>query len=137
MANRFWDGVWLVTIAACGIAFLLVRLIGRHEREVARDREEGMDLLRWWAGTEGWTVIRAEFSPQGPWRWAGSNQPVFRFSVRDDEGQTRGGWARCGSWLSGLRSRKVVVRWDQPSGKPPKEKAKQSGERLWDRDLDP
>ncbi len=42
-------------------------------------------------------------------------QSVCRFTVRDRDGQTYTGWARCGSFWGGLWSDAIDVTWNSPS----------------------
>lgn len=99
-----------------GLGWVLLTL-SRANARCAAQVGEARELLRWWAGTEGWTALKAEHSWRGPWWFHTSNRPVFRFTVRDDEGRTRSGWARCRGFATGRRRGAVEVRWDDPTGK--------------------
>src|SRR5260221_6902761 len=62
---------------------------------------------------------------QGPfWGTTSRVQDVYRIIVRDEQGNTRSGWARVGSWWRGLFEREVEVRWDDVPRDKRKEKLK-------------
>ena len=45
--------------------------------------------------------------------WTSSRgQTVYCVTVEDEQGNQRHGWVRCGSWLFGLLSDNVDVRWE-------------------------
>jgi hypothetical protein len=117
MGSNFWSDL-LVLLFIMGLGLL------RYPRLIAslmsreRDVQAGRELLRWWAGTEGWAPLRAEPARPGPFGWRGRIRPVFRFTVRDECGETRSGWALCGGGFSRVQRRTVKVAWDDPPGKP-------------------
>jgi hypothetical protein len=80
--------------------------------------------------------LKAEPWRERPW-WSGSSRPVFRFTVRDDEGRTRAGRAWCGGFFRGVESRKIAVVWDEPPAKhaPPAPRP-EAADPLWDDDVD-
>lgn len=72
------------------------------------------ELLDGWAARSGFTLVRARrrvlFS--GPFTWTSSrSQFVYLVEVRDQDGRERHGWVRCGSFLAGVHSDAVEVRW--------------------------
>ena len=74
-----------------------------------------MSLLRSWAERNDLTIVSSERRRflRGPFFWrSGKGHCVFRVAVRDGAGRTRNGYVRCGSWLGGLLSDQVDVRWD-------------------------
>jgi hypothetical protein len=72
-------------------------------------------LLEKWAAENGFRIIESSYRNlvRGPFFWTTSKgQSVYRVTVEDATGQRRSGWVRCGSWLLGLWSDSVQVRWD-------------------------
>lgn len=72
-------------------------------------------ILQGWADENGFRLIESRYRwiARGPFFWTTSkSQAVYRITVEDAQGQRRTGWARCGTWLGGLWSRRVDVRWD-------------------------
>jgi hypothetical protein len=72
-------------------------------------------LLQQWAQENGYRLISSEnrWMMRGPFLLTtAKGQTVYRITVEDADGKTREGWARWGSWLGGLFSDKVEVRWD-------------------------
>ena len=72
-------------------------------------------ILDQWARANGLTIVNASQSLffKGPYTLMSSrDQSVYRITVQDAGGNVRTGWARCGSWLFGLASSNVDVRWD-------------------------
>ena len=68
-----------------------------------------------WAARNDYRLLEAQQSilSKGPFFWTTSDgQTVYRVTVEDSAGQTRRGWVRCGSWLGGLLSEQIEVRWD-------------------------
>jgi hypothetical protein len=78
-------------------------------------------LLDRWAERHGDRILHSEYRylVRGPFFWTTSKgQTVYRVTVEDKAGDTRGGWVRCGGWWLGLWSDHVEARWDEA---PPKE----------------
>ena len=74
-------------------------------------------LLQRWAQRNGLRIVSSEYRwlARGPFFWTTSKgQSVYRIRVQEPDGTIRAGWARCGSWLAGLLSDRVDVRWDAP-----------------------
>ena len=72
-------------------------------------------LIDEWAAENGLRLIDYEYRwfVRGPFFWTTSkSQTVYRVTVEDSQGYIRKGWVRCGSWLAGLWSHRVDVRWD-------------------------
>lgn len=72
-------------------------------------------LLARWAADEGVVLVEVEERTllTGPFWWHKSRgQGVYRIRVRDLAGAERVGWVLCGSWLLGMQSDRVEVRWD-------------------------
>jgi hypothetical protein len=72
-------------------------------------------LLSEWAERECLHLVSREqrWLRQGPFFWTSSNwQAIYRVTARDRAGNLRQGWVRCGSWLFGVLSQDVEVRWD-------------------------
>jgi hypothetical protein len=72
-------------------------------------------LLRQWAERNGYGLVSQDhrYLVRGPFFWTTSRgQTVYRVTVEDEGGNRRSGWVRCGSWLLGLLSDQVEVRWD-------------------------
>jgi hypothetical protein len=72
-------------------------------------------LLEGWATRNGYQIMQLErrYLCSGPFFWTTSKgQTVYYVTVRDDQGQVRSGFVRCGGWWLGLWSAKTDVRWD-------------------------
>ncbi len=72
-------------------------------------------ILETWARENGYRLLSSEYRwlSKGPYFFRTSKgQTVYRVSVQDAQGRTRSGFVRCGSWIFGLLSDKVDVRWD-------------------------
>jgi len=72
-------------------------------------------LLRQWADQNGFRIISQEYRSvfTGPFFWTTSKgQTVYYVVVKDSDGNTRGGWVRCGGWFFGLLSDNVDVSWE-------------------------
>ncbi len=72
-------------------------------------------LLADWAREHGYDLIEshAPLLNKGPFFWTSSRgQTVYRFTILDAQNRRRSGWARCGSWMWGLMSPQIEVRWD-------------------------
>jgi hypothetical protein len=68
-----------------------------------------------WAAKSGFELISAERRSfrRGPFFFFTSeDQEVYRITVRDQDGQTREGYARTGGWILGQLSDRVEVEWD-------------------------
>jgi hypothetical protein len=78
------------------------------------------DLLHGWAHENGLRIVRQEYRHffKGPFFWTTSKgQTVYYVTVKDDNGNQRNGWVRCGGWFFGLLSNNVDVRWDDELGR--------------------
>ncbi len=72
-------------------------------------------ILDQWADKSGYRIVSGEYRHllKGPFFWTSSRgQTVYYVTVEDEQGNQRHGWVRCGSWLFGLLSDNVEVRWD-------------------------
>lgn len=66
-----------------------------------------------WADKNGYQILHKEFRlfRVGPF-WGQSRQAVVYYvTVRDEQGQQRSGWVRCGSRFMGLLSDNADVIW--------------------------
>jgi hypothetical protein len=72
-------------------------------------------LIDTWVKRNGYRLLRKQFAFfKGPYFFRSNNQQtVYRIEIEDAEGQKRTGWVRCGSWMWGLFSNTVDVRWDK------------------------
>lgn len=78
-------------------------------------------LISRWAAEQGFEVLACQYRLmfRGPFSWSTSKgQTVYRVTVRDRAGRLRYGWVRCGSWLLGLLSDRVEVRWERTARDP-------------------
>jgi hypothetical protein len=75
-------------------------------------------LLRQWLKENQYQLLRAEprVLRRGPFWWSSKSQAIYRVEVRDRAGTLRKGWVRLGSWLRGVFSDQVEVRWDDEQG---------------------
>ena len=72
-------------------------------------------LLDLWAAENGYRILERELRRfrRGPFFFTTSKgQEVYRVVVEDCQGAVRGGYVRCGSWVLGMLSSHVEVRWD-------------------------
>ena len=94
------------------LTILIIALaIGAVFWHYARSRS----LLEEWASENGYRILSSEHRhlARGPFFWTTSKgQTVYRVSIEDREGRVRSGWVRCGSWMMGLWSDRVQVKWD-------------------------
>lgn len=99
-------GIVLIVVGAVGLGAIVYGFSQRSE-----------NMLRRWAAEHGYELLRAEFRMfrKGPFIWSSRSQVVYRIEVRDAEGNTHAGWARCGSWWLGLAQEMVETRWDDES----------------------
>ena len=71
-------------------------------------------LLDNWADANRYELLHAEYRSvrKRPFLWSAKGQAVYRVEIRDEQGHTRKGWVRCGSWLLGVFANEVTARWD-------------------------
>ena len=72
------------------------------------------EILNKWAYENDYQIL--ELQPKvfnrGPFIWASKSQSIFWVAVEDAEGTQRTGWVKCGSYMGGIFSDKVEVKWD-------------------------
>lgn len=85
--------------------------VGAIQWQLRRSRQ----VLETWALREGYSITASRHC----WFWRGpfvlrstGGQAVYHVTVADREGHRQSGYVRCGSFLLGLLSSKVDVRWD-------------------------
>ena len=85
-------------------------LYGAYSFQKTRSEE----ILAKWAHENGYQIL--DFQPKvfnrGPFIWASKSQSIFWVAVEDAEGTQRTGWVKCGSYMGGIFSYKVEVKWD-------------------------
>jgi len=71
-------------------------------------------LLENWADENRYQLLHAEYRSirKRPFLWSAKGQAVYRVEIRDEQGNNRKGWVRCGSWLLGVFANEVKVKWD-------------------------
>jgi hypothetical protein len=71
-------------------------------------------LLEKWANENQYQLLHAEYRSirRRPFLWSAKGQAVYRVEIRDEQGNERTGWVRCGSWLLGVFADEVKVKWD-------------------------
>ena len=71
-------------------------------------------LLEQWAAENGYQILHSEYRNlvKGPFFWSSKGQTVYYVKVRDNQGNVRTGWLRCGGWWLGLMSDRTEVRWE-------------------------
>jgi hypothetical protein len=95
------------------IALLLILLAGAS---IAWTFARSKSLIQEWADENGYRLLDYQYRwlVRGPFFWTTSKgQTVYRVTVEDARGNVRKGWVRCGSWLAGLWSHRIDVRWDE------------------------
>jgi len=72
----------------------------------------GRAALKRWAQEHGFQILKSQAvsSFAGSFTW-NHNLAIYFVQVRDQEGKTRDGWVRCGSFWLGVLSSKTEVRW--------------------------
>lgn len=73
------------------------------------------NILQNWADQNGFRLMEEKYVHfcKGPFFWTSTKgQTVYRVVVQDAAGYTRSGWVRCGSWMWGIWSDQVQVKWD-------------------------
>ena len=95
--------VLLTLLALCGAGAAIYGFVSRSQF-----------LLRTWANENQYELLLAQnrVFRKGPFMWSGKSQTVYRVHVRDEQGNERKGWVRCGDWLLGVLADKVEARWD-------------------------
>src|SRR4051812_40561228 len=99
----------LSTVALVLGVVLLVILIGSWQSAVSEK------ILRRWAEENGLLILayRRCWIFRGPFTWTTTrSQDVYYVTVQDDNGRTRNGYVRCGSFWAGIFSDKAEVRWE-------------------------
>ena len=94
------------------IALLMIVLV---VASIAWTFSRSRSLIQEWADENGYRLLDYEYRwiARGPFFWTTSKgQTVYRVTIEDGRGNVRKGWVRCGSWLAGLWSHRVDVRWD-------------------------
>jgi len=71
-------------------------------------------LLEKWANENRYQLLHAEYRSirKRPFLWSAKGQAVYRVEIRDEQGNNRKGWVRCGNWLLGVFANEVKVKWD-------------------------
>lgn len=99
-----------------GNAAILILIVTAAVCLIAWHYSRSRSLLEQWAGENGYRIVSSEHRHlvRGPFFWTTSKgQTVYRVTIEDTGGRLRSGWVRCGSWLAGLLSDKVQVKWDE------------------------
>ncbi len=93
-----------------GILAILAILVGYFYAYFSRSKL----LLEKWANENRYQLLLAEYRSirKRPFLWSAKGQAVYRVEVRDEQGDKRKGWVRCGSWLLGVFANEVKVKWD-------------------------
>src|SRR5215203_3704968 len=105
-----------------GAALLIVLVVVIGLASMAWSFSRSRSLIQEWADENGYRVVEAKYRwiVRGPFFWTTSkSQTVYRLTVEDAHGNLRRGWVRCGSWLAGLWSHRVDVRWDEDTWQRP------------------
>jgi hypothetical protein len=79
----------------------------------SRSRSEA--IIKKWAVKNGFTVLSSKnyHFVRGPFFLRSDpRQTVYNVTIRDQSGQDRSAWVRCGGWLLGLVSDDIKVMWD-------------------------
>ena len=71
-------------------------------------------LLEKWVRENRYELLHAEYRSirRRPFLWSAKGQAVYRVEIRDEQGDRRKGWVRCGSWLLGVFADEVKAKWD-------------------------
>jgi hypothetical protein len=71
-------------------------------------------LLEKWVNENRYQLLHAEYRSmrKRPFLWSAKGQAVYRVEIRDEQGNNRKGWVRCGNWLLGVFANEVKVKWD-------------------------
>ena len=95
---------------ACGVLAILAILVGYFYVYFSKSKR----LLEKWADENRYQLLHAEYRSirKRPFLWSAKGQAVYRVEIRDEQGNTRKGWVRCGHWLLGVFADEVKVKWD-------------------------
>jgi hypothetical protein len=100
---EFWKPIAFAGVIFLGIALVLFR-IGRS-----------ISLLDEWAERNDYEIIQSERRHllKGSFTWTSSKgQTVYFVTIRDQQGNLRSGWVRCGGFLTGMFSDNTEVHWN-------------------------
>ena len=104
-----------------GVVFVMMLVAVLVVASIAWRVSRSRSILHEWAADHGFRLIYYEYRwfVRGPFFWTTSkSQTVYRVTIEDGRGSIRKGWVRCGTWLAGLWSRQVDVRWDDVPHQP-------------------
>ena len=96
-------GILFILVALAGVGFAIYGQVTRAQT-----------LLHKWVSENRYDLLSAEnrVFRKGPFMWSGKNQVVYRVQVRDEQGNERNGWVRCGHFFLGVLVDQVEAKWD-------------------------
>jgi len=94
----YWNQIG---VGLCGVGVFLVVYILR-----------GRLVLKRWARANGFQILKSEITSSfaGSFTW-NYGQIIYFVRVRDQDGKTRDGWVKCGSFYLGVWSNKTATKW--------------------------
>jgi hypothetical protein len=107
-------GAFVPFLAPLAVALLIAQLVWRSRRKKI--------ILQNWTASQGFQLIEYEerWLARGPFFFTtAKGQCVFRIAVQYPDGTTATGWTKLGTWVFGLLSDVVNVRWDETQPQPP------------------
>jgi hypothetical protein len=98
---------------SASLILLLIPVIGISLAFQFKGNEKARDVIDQWAEQEEVTVVSKQFLfGGGKFFFSHSkSQRVYRVVVRNVAGQQRTADIRCGSWIGGMLSDNISVRW--------------------------
>jgi len=97
------------------ITLLVVAVLGIALAMTAWSFSRGRRILEQWADRHGCRIVSSEvrWFRRGPFLWTTSkHQIVYYVVVETQDGQTKRGWVRCGSFWWGVMTDKAEERWE-------------------------
>jgi len=107
MDPRADQTIFLILLAIAAVAGLWFWHFGRSR-----------SILENWAAQNSYEILESQYRNffKGPFFWTSSRgQTVYYVKIRDQTGNVRTGWVRCGGWFLGMLSDKAEVRWEDLS----------------------
>jgi hypothetical protein len=101
---------------ALAFIFIAIVLVFVFVLTTSHRNVRSSELIDRWAEAHGYRVVDTEsrMIARGPYFFTTSkSQTVYYVTFADADGRERRAYVRCGSWLGGLWSDKVDVKWEE------------------------
>jgi len=117
---------------AIGLGFLI--LTGLALVVIFWEARRSGRMISQWAADHKYEVLEKKqpFVNLGPFRRdKPAGRTFYRVTVRDAEGQARGGWISCGVWWPGPHTNRVVMRWNAGEAPEAASRFRQAEDGVW------